>query len=180
MQDRKVGIVSADNFRMGAKESLELFGRTAGIPVRPAFSPREAAEALRAFADRDLILVDTAGRSPAHPESWGELQSLLQAMRPDEVHLVLSATTRLREMKHQYSLYSRLNLERAAGSLLFTKLDECLSLGCLYNLARRMQVPVSYLCNGQTIPDHILLADPKETAQAVLYTGRERLAGRAG
>src|SRR6185503_5318033 len=111
LQAKRVGILSADNFRIGASESLEMFGHTANIPVRAVFSPRDVAAGLRAFADRDLILVDTAGRSPAHAEGWGELQELLHALRPDEVHLVLSATTRLRELKHQYGVYSRLSLE---------------------------------------------------------------------
>ncbi len=153
-QGKKVGIISADSFRMGANEQLELFGRTAGIPVKPVFSPADVAQAQRDFADRDLILVDTAGRSHTHLEMWRELQGLLRCLRPDEIHLVLAAPTRLREMRHQYSLYRDLG----ASSLIFTKLDECLSLGCLYNLARRVEAPLSYLCHGQVIPDHIQLA----------------------
>ena len=174
-QGKKVGIVAADCFRMGANEQLEIFGRTAGIPVRPVFSAADAAEAMRAFADRDLILVDTAGRSHSRKENWAEFQTLLKTLRPDEMHLVLSCSTRMRELGHQHDLYRDLG----ADSLIFTKLDECLSLGCMYNLVRRTGTPLSYLCNGQVIPDHILLARPETVAAAVLSGGQEEMTAEA-
>lgn len=170
-QGKKVGIISADSFRMGANEQLEIFGRTAGIPVKSVFSPDDVAKAQREFADRDLILVDTAGRSHGHKEMWRELQGLLHCLAPDEIHLVLSGPTRMRELWHQYGLYRDLG----ASSLIFTKLDECLSLGCMYNLARRAETPVAYLCNGQVIPDHILLARPDLLAGALAEAARAAL-----
>lgn len=167
-QGKRVGILSADSFRMGANEQLELFGRTAGIPVRPLFSAADVAPALREFAQCDLILLDTAGRSHAHPEAWVELQSLLRASGADEIHLVLSTTTRMRELIHQAGLYGNLCRLAPACGVVFTKLDECVSLGCLYNLARRLDAPVSYICDGQVIPDHIALATPRSVAARVL------------
>ena len=171
-QGKKVGIISADSFRMGANEQLELFGRTAGIAVKPVFSPADVAQAQREFSDCDLILVDTAGRSHTHKEMWRELQGLLHCLAPDEIHLVLSGPTRMRELWHQYGLYRDLG----AGSIIFTKLDECLSLGCLYNLARRAEAPLSYLCNGQVIPDHIMLARTDTVATAIANAARSSLA----
>jgi flagellar biosynthesis protein FlhF len=167
-QGKRVGILSADSFRMGANEQLELFGRTAGIPVRPLFSAADVAPALKEFAHCDLILLDTAGRSHAHPEAWGELQSLLRASGADEIHLVLSTTTRMREMIHQAGLYGNLCRLAPACGVVFTKLDECVSLGCVYNLARRLDAPVSYICDGQVIPDHISLATPRSVAARIL------------
>ncbi len=171
-QGKKVGIISADSFRMGANEQLELFGRTAGIQVKPVFSPADVAQAQREFADCDLILMDTAGRSHTHKEMWRELQGLLHCLAPDEIHLVLSGPTRMRELWHQYGLYRDLG----ASSMIFTKLDECLSLGCLYNLARRAEAPLSYLCNGQVIPDHIMLARTDTVASAIANAARASLA----
>jgi flagellar biosynthesis protein FlhF len=171
-QGKKVGIISADSFRMGANEQLEIFGRTAGIPVKPVFSPADVAQAQRDFAGFDLILVDTAGRSHTHKEMWRELQGLLHCLAPDEIHLVLSAPTRMRELWHLYGLYRDLG----AASIIFTKLDECLSMGCLYNLARRAEAPLSYLCNGQVIPDHIMLARTDSIASAIAGAARTALA----
>ncbi len=167
-QGKKVGIISADSFRMGANEQLEIFGRTAGIPVRAVFSPEDVARAQREFADCDLILVDTAGRSHGQKEMWRDLQGLLHCLAPDEIHLVLAGTTRMRELWHQYGLYRDLG----ASNLIFTKLDECLTLGSVYNLARRAEAPVAYLCNGQVIPDHILLARPDLIAGAIAEAAR--------
>lgn len=171
-QGKRVAILSADSFRMGANEQLDLFGRTAGIPVRQLFSAADAAPALKEFATCDLILVDTAGRSHAHPEAWSGLQNLLKALGPDEIHLVLSCTTRMRELLHQAGLYGNLGRLAAACGVVFTKLDECVTLGSLYNLARRLDAPVSYLCDGQVIPDHISLATPQSLASKVLHAGR--------
>ncbi len=170
-QGKKVGIISADSFRMGANEQLELFGRTAGIPVRPVFSAADVDQALRDFSKCDLILVDTAGRSHTHLEMWSELQGLLRCLHPDEIHLVLSGPTRMKELSHQYGLYRDLG----ATSLIFTKLDECLTLGCLYNLARRAEAPLSYLCNGQVIPDHIMLASSETVASAIATAARSEM-----
>jgi flagellar biosynthesis protein FlhF len=170
-QGKKVGIISADSFRMGANEQLEIFGRTAGIPVKSVFSAADVAQAQRDFADRDLILVDTAGRSHGHKEMWRELQGLLHCLAPDEIHLVLAGPTRMRELWHQYGLYRDLG----ASSLIITKLDECLSLGCVYNLARRAEAPIAYLCNGQVIPDHILLARADLLAGALAEAARAAL-----
>jgi flagellar biosynthesis protein FlhF len=174
-QGKKVGIISADSFRMGANEQLEIFGRTAGIPVKSVFSAADVAQAQRDFADRDLILVDTAGRSHGHKEMWRELQGLLHCLSPDEIHLVLAGPTRMRELWHQYGLYRDLG----ASSLIFTKLDECLSLGCVYNLARRAEAPIAYLCNGQVIPDHILLARADLLAGALAEAARAALPSAA-
>jgi flagellar biosynthesis protein FlhF len=140
--------------------------------VRPLFSAADVAPALREFAQCDLILIDTAGRSHAHPEAWVELQALLRAVSADEIHLVLSCTTRMREMIHQAGMYGGLCRLAPACGVVFTKLDECLSLGCMYNLARRLEAPVSYLCDGQVIPDHISLATPQSVASKVLMPGR--------
>jgi flagellar biosynthesis protein FlhF len=172
-QGKRVGILSADNFRMGAGEQLELFGRTAGIPVRPLFSVADVGPALKEFAGCDLLLMDTAGRSHSHPEAWVELQNLLRAVKADEIHLALSTTTRMRELIHQAGLYGNLCRLAPACGVIFTKLDECVTLGCLYNLARRLDAPVSYLCDGQVIPDHISLATPRAVAARVLDAGRQ-------
>jgi len=63
-----------------------------------------------------------------------------------------------------------------AGSVVFTKMDECVSLGCLYNLSRKLQAPLSYLCNGQNIPDDIALARPRNVVEAVLAMRQETAA----
>ena len=75
---------------------------------------------------------------------------------------------RMRELIHQAGLYGNLCRLAPACGVVFTKLDECLSLGCVYNLARRLDAPVSYVCDGQVIPDHIALATPRSVATRVL------------
>ncbi len=163
-ENKKVGIISGDCFRMGAREQLQIFGRASGIPVTDIFSPSDVDNALDGLRQMDLILIDTAGRSHMHQEMWDELQNLIPRVCPDEIHLVLSASTRSRELAHQYELYRSFGI----SSVVLTKLDECLSLGSLYNLACQKRLKFSYLCDGQKIPDNIMEASGERLADQIL------------
>ncbi len=159
----KVAILSADGHRMGADEHLKVFGQSTGIPVRTVFDGADARDALRSFAHCDYILVDTAGRNHRKPEAWEELRALVLAVQPDEIHLTLSCTTRLKELQRMADQYQTLG----ASSLIFTKVDECLGLGCIPSLSSSV-LPVSFICNGQSIPQDICAATAQNAASLVL------------
>ncbi len=159
----KAAILSADGHRMGADEHLKVFGEATGIPVRTVFDAADARDALRSFAHCDFIFVDTAGRNHRKPEAWEELRTLVLAVQPDEIHLTLSCTTRLKELQRMAEQYQALG----ASSLIFTKLDECLGLGCIPSLSGTV-LPVSFLCNGQAIPQDIFPATAEGAASLVL------------
>ena len=114
--------------------------------------------------DLDLVLMDTAGRSPKDEVRIQELKSLLTEARPDEVHLVLSATGSIRSLATTAERFAPVG----TSSLVVTKLDEATGLGQIVGLTRASGLPISYLTDGQNVPDDIEVADSQGLARRIL------------
>jgi flagellar biosynthesis protein FlhF len=151
-----VSLVTADTYRIAAIEQIRTFADIVNIGLQVVFSAEEAADAMKACAQNDLVLIDTAGRSPRNREQLAEARELLTAFKPDEVHLVLSAATKESDLDHTIRQYRNFGVSR----LIFTKLDETLRLGNVFNIVRGCGIPVSYFTTGQSVPDDIELAQP--------------------
>jgi len=160
----RVGIVGCDAYRIGAQEQIGTFADVAGLPLRTVFTDADLDQALSDLDDCDVVLVDTAGRSPANQIHFLELSTLIERIKPTDIVLVQSATTRLRDLSASVRAYRDLGPTR----LVFTKIDETESHGALCTLAARERIPVAALCFGQDIPDHISDAVPAELARMVL------------
>src|SRR6185503_14089236 len=117
----------------------------------------------------DLILIDTAGRSPRDELRIQELKSLLTEAQVDEVHLVLSLVSSARSLQATAEKFA----PTGATAMILTKLDEAAGLGGLLSVARKVSLPVSYLTTGQDVPDDIEPAQPQRIARLVL--GEEHL-----
>lgn len=159
-----VALVTTDNFRVGAIEQLKTYSKIMGVALEVASTPKEMAKVLESHSDKDLILIDTAGRSPKDEDRLEELKALLQADSAIETHLCLSATTKDRELNETVRRFSVLPLSR----LLFTKIDESESLGCIINTHMRSKLPLSYMTNGQMVPEDIVVASPRKLANLVM------------
>jgi len=167
-QQRRVGLVTVDTYRIAAVEQLRTYADIIDLPMEVAATPRDMRIAVGRLSGQELILVDTAGRSPRDEVKVQELKSLLGECRADEVHLVLS------------SVSGGVCLEKAAEqfapvgvtSLLLTKLDEAGGLGGVLSLLRRARLPLSYLTHGQNVPDDIEAADARKLAR--IMVGMER------
>lgn len=159
-----VALVTTDNFRVGAIEQLKTYSKIMGVSLEVASTPKEMAKVLEAHSDKDLILIDTAGRSPKDEERLEELKALLESDSAIETHLCLSATTKDRELNETVRRFSVLPLSR----LLFTKIDESESLGCIINTHMRSKLPLSYMTNGQMVPEDIVVASPQKLANLVM------------
>jgi flagellar biosynthesis protein FlhF len=153
---RKVGLITVDTFRIAAVEQLKTYAKIMGLPIEVALDAASLRSAVTALSDRDLILVDTAGQSPRDEESLRELASFFPAELGLEVHLVLSVTTRTRDLGQILGRYAALRPTR----LLLTKLDETECLGPLLSLPLGSRLPVSYLTTGQNVPDDLEEASP--------------------
>src|SRR5690606_11413512 len=126
--------------------------------------PREMREAVARQQHLDLVLMDTAGRSPRDEVRIQELKSLLGEAGAAEVHLVLSSTASSNSLLGTIDRFA----EIGATAILFTKLDEAASLGHLLPIVRKSQLPLSYLTDGQDVPDDIQVAQPQRLAQLLL------------
>lgn len=163
-QNLSVGIISTDAYRMGAMEQMAIFARSAEIDFRAAFNENDIDQSIEELSDKDLILVDSAGRSREHHAHMAELGEIARYVQADETYLVLAANTRERDMEVFYDRFKPFGVNR----LILTKVDETSEMGALWNLAVKKHLPLSYLCHGQTIPDDILVADPNEIARWIL------------
>ncbi len=162
--NRKVALVSADTYRIAAIEQLQTFANIANIPMSVAYSPQEIREAVLKFREKDIILIDTVGRSQKHDQHLRELNKFVDAANPDEVHLVLSLTSSLRTMLDVVKRFQLLRPNR----LIFSKLDEASQTGNIINVLYKHPLPVSYLTTGQTVPNDIVTADKGLLANLIL------------
>ena len=152
----KVGIISLDNYRVGAIEQLSKYSKIMNLPMKSANDLESFDESFQQMSDRDLILIDTAGSSPKDNQKIAQIQTFLQNNNQDiTINLVLSANTKYDDMLLAYEKFSTLNIK----SLIFTKLDETLNYGTIYSLIFKTEKPVSYFCIGQNVPDDIVKAD---------------------
>ncbi len=160
----RVGLVTVDTYRIAAVEQLRTYADIIDLPMEVVATPREMHEALRRLAEVELVLVDTAGRSPRDEVKVRELRAFLEEAQPDEVHLVLSSVS------GSSSLVRTAERFRAVGTtaLVLTKLDEALALGHLLPLLRASKLPLSYLTDGQNVPDDIEPAVPGRLARTIL------------
>jgi flagellar biosynthesis protein FlhF len=160
----QVALITTDSYRIGAFEQLATFGRIIGCPVKQAKDSDELALLINQLQQRKLILIDTAGMSQRDVRLAEKLASLVHNSRVKiKSYLVLSATAQARVMQESVTHFKRIPL----SGCIFTKLDECLSLGEVINVAIANALPVSYLTNGQRVPEDIAVADaPKLVQQA--------------
>ncbi|NLJ80637.1 MAG: flagellar biosynthesis protein FlhF [Firmicutes bacterium] len=160
---KKVGVVTVDTYRIAAAEQLKTYADIIGIPVRVAYSPGELKDALAKMQDRDLILIDTAGRSQNNRLQVGELKSYLEGLDV-EIHLVISATTKQSDAKEIIEAFSLLEFDR----LIITKLDETNAPGIVLYAAQNARAPIAFLTAGQGVPEDIEVADREKIAQLIL------------
>lgn len=161
---RRVGLVTVDTYRIAAVEQLRTYADIIDLPMEVVSTPHDMREALNRLSDLDLILLDTAGRSPRDEVRIQELQAILDAARADEVHLVLSSAAGASQLRQTAEKFARVGVT----SLLITKLDEAAAIGNVFTLIRSARLPVSYVTNGQNVPDDIEVADRGRLARRVL------------
>jgi flagellar biosynthesis protein FlhF len=156
-KNKSISILTADTYRIAAIEQIRTFAEIMDIRLQVVFSPDEVPDALAQCRHDDIVFVDTAGRSRLHSDHMNELRTFLDVMHPDEVHLVLSATTKDTDLADTIERYRQLGANR----VLFTKFDETGMLGNVFNaVVKAHGVPVSYFTFGQCVPDDIELAQP--------------------
>ena len=136
------------------------------LPVEVIFRPDQLPQMLEKHRDKDLILIDTAGRSPRDLERIADLAEFLNSDSGIENWLVLAAHSHEKQLQQIIKNFSSLKI----SSLVFTKLDECDTWGALLNIPTRTALPLACLTNGQQVPEDLLLAQPELVADWVLGT----------
>jgi flagellar biosynthesis protein FlhF len=165
-EKQRVGLITVDTYRIAAVDQLRTYADIIDLPMEVVSTPREMRAAIARLSDLDLILMDTAGRSPQDDLRIQELKAMLNEARADEVHVVLSSVASTTSMKQAAARFA----EVGATSLLFTKLDEATGLGSILPVLRSSNLPISYITSGQNVPEDIASAERRKLARAILTT----------
>lgn len=166
----KVGLITADTYRIAAVEQLRTYAEILGIDVGVVYNSKELKDQLHQMNKlHDLILLDTAGRSHKNHENLNELKELLKSVPTSEHYLVLSTTTRCDDLLAIVETYSSIT----DFKIIFTKLDETGCLGSILNICYLTNKKMSYVTNGQNVPEDISVARPEIVARALLGLGSE-------
>ncbi len=168
-EKRRVGLITVDTYRIAAVEQLRTYADIIDLPMEVVSTPRQMREAVDRLSGLDLVLLDTAGRSPRDEVKIQELKSMLAEAQADEIHLVLSSVTGAASLQKAAERFADVGVT----ALLLTKLDEATGLGNLLPLVRSCDLPLSYLTNGQNVPDDIEPADSKKLTRTIL--GMEKI-----
>jgi flagellar biosynthesis protein FlhF len=153
---KRVAIVSLDDGRLGATSALRGYAKLLDVPFT-SVPGSGLAQAIAAAGDAELVLVDTAGISPAQPAAFEELgRRLARAGEPVFVHLCVAAATRAEELERIAHLYRPLE----PGAVLVTKVDEAVAIGSVLGLRARSSLPFSFVTTGPQVPDDLVQANP--------------------
>jgi flagellar biosynthesis protein FlhF len=157
---RKVGLITVDTYRIAAVDQLRTYAEIIEVPVRVVLTPGELHQAVRSMGDRDVVLIDTAGRSQNNEMRISQLQGLLSAAKPDEVHLVVSAASSQRVAERAIERFGPLGVNR----VVLSKLDEAETFGMVVNVPTSAGRPLSYVTTGQDVPDDLAPARARQLA----------------
>ena len=161
---RRVGLITVDTYRIAAVEQLRTYADIIDLPMQVVATTAEMRQAVKGMADLDLVLLDTAGRSPKDEVKLQELAALIEEAQPHEVHLVLSSVANASVLTRTAERFAAVG----TTALMLTKLDEATGLGQLLPLLRESRLPISYVTHGQNVPDDIAPADARKLARQII------------
>ncbi|KLE15027.1 flagellar biosynthesis protein FlhF [Clostridium sp. C8] len=164
IEKKKVGLITIDTYRIGAVEQLKTYAEIMNIPFKVVITLKEMEGAVKELEACDVILVDTTGRSSKNTMQISELRAFIQKVNADHIMLVMSGTTKNRDIQTILEGYNELAYEE----LIITKLDETSTYGCVYNIVKRSNKPIAYITTGQDVPDDIKVPSKNEIEKLIL------------
>ena len=165
--DKKVAFITADTYRIAAIEQLKVYANILDAPMSIVYSPDELNETLEGLSEYDLVLVDTAGFSHKNQEQRNDVKKLIDGLKEEytkEVFLTVSATTKYKDLMEIVDIYKTIS----DFKLIFTKLDETTTLGNILNLKLYSDADLSYVTNGQNVPDDIEVFNTQKIVKQLL------------
>ncbi len=144
-----VRVITIDNYRIGARQQIEIYGNIMNIPVSCAETPSDLKALVAMHQDADVILIDTIGKSPKDYTKIAEMRHFLDAAGTlSEVHLAVSATTKASDMRDIMQQYETFGY----GSVIVTKFDETTRVGNIISVLDEKKKSLAYITTGQRVP----------------------------
>ncbi|MGO5065065.1 MULTISPECIES: flagellar biosynthesis protein FlhF [unclassified Clostridium] len=161
---KKVGLITIDTYRIGAVEQLKTYADIMNIPFKVVFSIKDMEKAITDLQYCDVILVDTTGRSSKNMMQISELRAFIEKIKEKSVHLVISASTKNKDIETIIKGYNVLEYE----NIIITKLDETSTYGSILTILDEAKKPISFITTGQDVPDDIKEGNKEEIAKIIL------------
>lgn len=165
--NKNIAFITADTYRIAATDQLRTFANILDTPLSVIYTATELNSAVAEYEQADVIFVDTAGFSHKNETQRNDMRALLAGLSPEyekSVYLVLSATTKYRDLISIIDSYKDIDDYK----LIFTKLDETSSYGNLLNIKLYSDAGISYVTNGQNVPDDIEVFDTQKIVKQLL------------
>ncbi len=164
----RMGLITADTYRIAAVEQLRTYAEILGVDVSVVYDKNDMEDIVaRDKGKYDVTFVDTAGRSHQNKQSLSDLSDLLTVLPKARKFLVLSLTTNFEDMLTIAQTYAQIS----DFDIIFTKMDETAVYGSILNLCYLTGKKVTYVTNGQNVPEDIRVARPEKIAKALLGMG---------
>ncbi|XZH83370.1 hypothetical protein ACSW8S_19410 (plasmid) [Clostridium perfringens] len=162
---KDVGLITLDTYKVGAIAQLEKYGEIMNVPVESCNNLEEFTNAVLKYMDKDCILIDTAGQNQKNLIISDELREMVDIVDPDQLSLVLSATTKTEDLYDCIEKFSALGV----NSIIITKIDETNSLGEVINIAYKYPAKkIAYFTNGQNVPSDIEGAKSEKIIKSII------------
>ena len=159
-----IGILTTDTYRIGATEQLKIYADIMGLPLKLISKKEEFKESLDAFGEKDIILIDTPGKTYKDENYLMKLKELFTIDSPIETNLILNITANQENMIETAERFGIINYD----NIIFTKLDEANNFGSIYNIIDYAGKPVFYITNGQNVPQDLEKVDPGKLARLIV------------
>ena len=155
------GLLTIDTYRVGGMEQLATYAELADVPFEVVYDAREIDGAMKRLSQCDVLIIDTPGRSPASSELTERWRTLLDALAPDEVHLVLPASLRPDLTLDIARSYGATRTHCGATHLLVSKFDEVPRETGIADLALSLEMPSRWITDGQDVPADLKPGAPR-------------------
>lgn len=161
--DKKVAFITTDTYRIAAIDQLKTYAKILNVPIEVAYNLEDFKLAKERFSHYDLVFIDTAGRNFRNAQYVKDLEKIIDFSNEMETYLVLSLTSKQRDMEEIYHQFSAIPLKQ----VIFTKADETSTYGAMVNFISHYRLAPAYITNGQNVPDDIEEATPEVITKAV-------------
>lgn len=164
-QNVKVGLITADTYRIAAVEQLKVYAEILNLDIDVIYEKEDFIKSTTQMQNvKDIVFIDTAGRSHKNSGNLTDLKELISVPLNSEKFLVLSMTTKYEDLLNIIETYKDIG----AFKIILTKFDETLYYGNIFNLCFNMNLEVAYITNGQNVPDDVEILKPEKIAKALL------------
>ena len=151
VEKKKVGLITVDTYRIGAVEQLKTYADIMNIPFKVVYNMKDMENAIESMKECEVVLIDTTGRSSKNKMQISELRTFVEKADTKNIHLVLSSTTKNKDIKYIIEGYQILHY----NSIIVTKLDETSTYGSILNIIESAKTPLSFVATGQNVPDDL-------------------------